>query len=67
VSAPNWKSNEYAFLEKLYQSNPTTHNIEFAKKCSDEFGRVITENSIKGAIDRLRQKGRLERKRPNRR
>ncbi len=42
-----------------YPTNSTTSNAEFARICSQEFGRPITENAIKGGIDRQRKKGRL--------
>ena len=72
---PAWSSIEYDFLVDLYtgkamkengevhQTSSSTSNAVFAGICSTRFGRNITENSIKGAIDRQRKKDRLPKRR----
>lgn len=62
---PPWTTQEYDFLEALYTADPLTPNAVLAEKCSKQFGRPITENSIKGALDRLRDKGRITMYRPS--
>lgn len=42
-----------------YPTDSDTSNAEFSRICSNEFGRTITENGIKGAIDRRRKRGEL--------
>jgi hypothetical protein len=45
--------------EQGYNTDSTTTNAKFSEMCTTLFGRDITENSIRGAIDRKRKEGRL--------
>lgn len=54
-----WTDQDYEFLARLYEADPKIQNIVLATKCSRRFGRIITTNSIGGALDRLRKRGRL--------
>lgn len=74
-NGPAWSNIEFDFLVALYEgtavdgkgekiaSNSGTSNLVFSKHCTEKFGRDITENAIKGAIDRLRKKDRLPKRR----
>lgn len=62
-SGKTWLPEEYDFLANLYDENPAASNAVLAGRCSEQFGREITENGIKGAIDRLRKKDRLAKRR----
>jgi hypothetical protein len=64
--APEWKSDEVQHLVNLYQADPHEPNASLANKCSDHFGREITEQAIKGAVYRLGRQGRLPLQRPPR-
>lgn len=66
VGAPMWSDDDEQFLIKKYNEDPSQSNNNLAKSCSDHFGRPINENSIKGALDRLRKKGHVPKKRPSR-
>jgi hypothetical protein len=59
-----WSNQEGDYLVGFYVSDPTMSNASFANICTKHFGRKITENAIRGALDRLRDKGRIERYRP---
>lgn len=61
-----WSKDEYEFLARLYETNPSAQNKMLAARCSDHFGREITSYAIGGSIDRLRKQGRLPRYRPGR-
>jgi|ERR1019366_1169009 hypothetical protein len=59
-----WKNTEYEYLGGIYCDDPTTKNTVLAAMCSEKFGREITENAIKGALDRLRKQGKIPARRP---
>jgi hypothetical protein len=61
-----WSDDNEIYLTELYKSDPGQSNQMLARLCEEHFGRPINEPSIKGAIDRLRKKGQLPRKRPSR-
>ena len=65
-SCPEWSNDDYDYLEEQYKENPTQKNRALAAKCSEHFERDINENSIRGAVDRLRKNGRLPERRPGR-
>jgi len=54
-----WTDDERRFLAQLYSANPQRSNQLLADACSSRFGRLITECSIKGELNRLRQNGRV--------
>lgn len=61
-----WTPDNYEHLAILYLADPSQSNRELADKCSEHFGREINENSIRGAVDRLRNQGRIPKRRPGR-
>jgi hypothetical protein len=61
-----WSDDEEQYLVDQYQFDPSQKNVVLAQLCETQFGRSINENSIKGALDRLRKKGSLPSKRPKR-
>jgi hypothetical protein len=61
-----WSPDNYDYLATTYLANPTLSNRKLAEQCSTHFGREITENSIRGALDRLRNLGRIPKRRPSR-
>jgi hypothetical protein len=63
---PAWSDDEEAYLTAQYVTDPSQKNSVLAQSCETHFGRPINENSIKGALDRLRKKGKLPLKRPKR-
>lgn len=63
-SKPNWSSDDIEYLVREYEVDPRQANATLARKCTDHFGRLITEQAIKGEIYRLGEAGRLPRKRP---
>lgn len=63
---PPWSETEYQYLVNKYEADPKQKNKSLAEMCSSEFGRDITENSIRGAIDRERKRGHLPKRRPGR-
>lgn len=65
-SAPTWSDEDEQYLTDLYKQDPRQRNRSLANNCEQHFGRTITENSIKGALDRLRKHGSLPKKRPSR-
>jgi hypothetical protein len=53
-----WTAGEYDFLRNLYiKTDGHVKNADLANKCAAAFGRDVTENAIKGALDRLRKNG----------
>jgi hypothetical protein len=57
--APPWTKQNIAFLVEQYNGkpgDPTKSNAVLAKLCTEEFGRLITENAVKGQVDRCRKK-----------
>lgn len=66
-SGSTWSDDNEDYLTVLYTTNPTLQNSVLAKLCEEKFGRTINENSIKGALDRLRKRGQVASKRPARR
>ncbi len=63
-NGPDWTPEEFDHMIELYldsikNGGKPISNAKLAEQCSNKFGRKITENSIKGAIDRQRKKGRL--------
>ena len=63
AAGKNWKNTEYTYLETIHNADPTIKNIVLASMCSEKFGREITENAIKGSLDRLRKQNRVAPKR----
>jgi hypothetical protein len=61
---PPWTDAEYTYLKNLYLADPSKSNLMFADACTLHFGRPITENAIKGALDRLRKRKEIPGKRP---
>jgi hypothetical protein len=62
-----WSTEDYDFLVELYLKNPAEQNSVLAETCAERFGRPITENSIRGALDRLRKRDhRIPMRRPGR-
>lgn len=61
---PPWLETEYDYLEFIYKEDPTRSNIVLVDLCTKKFGRSINEPAIKGALDRLRKKGRIDKYRP---
>lgn len=59
-----WSTENYEYLAVEYLADPTQPNRVLAEKCTEHFGREITENAVRGAIDRLRQQGRIPKRRP---
>lgn len=53
VTQPDWSDAEFDFLIEQYNDGKIKNRL-IAERCSDKFGRTITENAIKGAIHRLR-------------
>lgn len=51
-----WTDEERQFLVDLYNHDPKTRNRTLASLCSAQFGRTITENAIKGEIDRAQKR-----------
>jgi hypothetical protein len=61
-----WTSENVDYLVERYLSGESVKsNPILANLCSWEFGREVTENGIKGQIDRQRKKGRLPKYRPD--
>ncbi len=58
-NSPDWTQEEYDYLRDTYNEDPTRQNKELAYRCSVRFERTITEQAIKGALDRLRGKGQV--------
>jgi hypothetical protein len=56
---PRWTEDERQYLVDLYTADPSRSNKTLADACSTQFGRLITECSIKGELDRQRKKGRV--------
>ena len=54
-----WTESERQFLAQLYSSNERLSNKALADACSVQFGRLVTECSIKGELNRLRQRGKV--------
>jgi hypothetical protein len=54
-----WSEEERLFLVQLYHDDPRRSNMVLAERCSVQFGRPITECSIKGELDRLRKSDRV--------
>lgn len=59
-----WSDEERVFLVELYRQKETLSNRELAELCTKQFGRLVTECSIKGELNRLRQKGKVSMYRP---
>ena len=66
TGGPAWTDENENYLSELYKDDPHQTNLALAKLCEQHFGRPLNENSIKGAIDRLRKRGQLPEKRPTR-
>jgi hypothetical protein len=62
----DWSDANDGFLVKLYVVNPHVSNAVLAAKCTQHFGRCISEQAIKGKIYRLGKLGRLPFHRPAR-
>lgn len=65
-SGPDWSQDEVSFLVTEYRSDPHQKNLVLATKCAQHFGRLITEQAIKGAVYRLGRQGVLPQRRPSR-
>ena len=61
-----WTPDNYRFLTDLHLGNMNLSNLELADECSKKFGRSITENSIRGSLNRLRTLGVVPPYRPGR-
>jgi hypothetical protein len=64
TSGPRWTDEEEDYLRDLYLYDPRATNAFLAEMCAERFDRPINENAIKGALDRLRKRGVVPRKRP---
>lgn len=62
---PTWKTTEYDYLCREYLIDPSRSNLLLSQMCSLEFGRPITEQAIKGSLDRLRKRNRIPERRPS--
>lgn len=56
---PTWKAEEDGFLITLCRINPQEQNAALARRCTEEFGRLIDQDAIKGKKYRLVRAGRL--------
>lgn len=66
IGNPTWTETDENYLIEQYRDDPLQKNIVLAQRCAERFGRPISENSIKGALDRARKKGYLPGRRPAR-
>jgi hypothetical protein len=57
-----WSNHEVQFLLDAYARSNGHGYKALADQCSEAFKRDISENAIKGQIDRLRNSGRLPRR-----
>jgi hypothetical protein len=57
---PTWTDDNQSFLIETCQQNPALKYKELAQICTRHFGRTLTENGIKGKVDRLRKTGLLD-------
>lgn len=55
----SWDELERLFLISLYQVDSNQSNLVLAHACEQRFGRVISENAIRGTLYRLRINGRI--------
>lgn len=62
TSSHRWTQADKDFLRDLYRANPTVSDRRLAEILSERFGCDMTENAVKGALDRLRRKGEIERR-----
>lgn len=62
----DWSQENYDYLASEYLLDQTQSNRQLAEKCTQQFGRNITENSIRGGLDRLRKQGRISKRRSGR-
>lgn len=58
VPMQDWTGEEVQFLMDAYQASQGRYR-DLASLCTEKFGRTISENAIKGKIDRLIKSGRL--------
>jgi hypothetical protein len=66
VSGKKWSDDDELYLMSLYNQDPLQRNQLLAEMCERHFGRSINESAIKGALDRIRRRGKLPLKRPSR-
>lgn len=59
-----WTVTERAYLVRIHLADLSMPNDELAELCTEEFGRTITENAIRGALHRARMAGVVPDKRP---
>jgi hypothetical protein len=50
-----WSRQERRFLHRIYENGVALTNDQLADMCSQQFGRLITDNAIKGMLDRSRK------------
>ena len=56
----DWNREETEFLIHLYQSNEYVTYQRMAELCQQKFDRDISEQAIKGMLDRLRKKNKID-------
>lgn len=61
LSRGKWTEVERQFLADLYSGDPSLTNKALADACAAKFDRLVTECSIKGELNRLRQQGKVSR------
>lgn len=61
---PPWSDSEKNYLLHIHIQDPELSNAKLAEMCSEEFGRSITENAIRGALHRLRRARAVSPRRP---
>jgi hypothetical protein len=59
IGRRKWSSDEKSFLERQHLLDISVKNKCLAALCTLEFGRLITENGIRGSLDRLRKDKRV--------
>ena len=57
-----WSQADYNFLRDLYLADPSVSDRRLAEILSEKFGCNMTENAVKGALDRLCKKHEIERR-----
>lgn len=60
-----WTPEENTYLVKMHLADPYLSNKRLSAMCSRKFGRVVSVNAIRGALNRARGLGVIPPKRPN--
>ncbi len=60
----SWSDADYDYLVSIHTEDFARSNVALAYMCTMRFGRDITENAIRGSLNRLRRAGRVPRYRP---